>query len=110
MSEKELSKSRVNIELMKKVKTVSEKEKIFELIEKYRKKKPLSKTRNEACDTAISVIKGLNLNPTERMYKTLEQDILEIFTKRNIEVLSEEVCWDKKDKCFIWKIKGRTKE
>jgi hypothetical protein len=109
MSDKELSKSRFNIELMKKVEA-NKKEKIFELIENYRKKKPSSKTRNEACDTAISVIKGLNLNPTERMYKTLEQDILEIFTKRNIEVLSEEVGWDKKDKCFVWKIKGRNKK
>lgn len=42
-------------------------------------------------------------------FKTLEQDIMEIFTKRNIEILSEEVSYDKKEKCFVWKIKGRNK-
>jgi hypothetical protein len=43
-------------------------------------------------------------------YRTLEQDIFEIFSKRNIEVLCETVHFDKKKKCFVWTIEGRSKK
>jgi len=46
----------------------------------------------------------------KNMYRTLEQDITEIFGRRNIEVLNETVHFDKKEKCYVWTIKGRNKK
>ena len=45
----------------------------------------------------------------DKTYRTLDQDIFEIFRKRDIKIISEIVHYDKKKKCFVWTIKGRKK-